>query len=164
MVKTYYFETHKKHSKHIDTFYISVKPNGSLKNNFKFNKMLSFIEFSYGLHKKNTKNDLLKSYLNAESGFDMFYFENSKSNFRKTFKNGYKQYNYTFSNGGEKSLQLVNYLLKNYKPEKFVKLWGNNFFNFEGIYNESFAVVESELEHSFSNQIKYNNSYFLDCI
>ncbi|WP_157366637.1 hypothetical protein [Aquimarina agarilytica] len=51
-------------------------------------------------------------------------------------------------------MRIVNYLLRNFNPEKFAKLWEQDLSDFKSIYNKSFKSVESDYQHMLVNNTK----------
>lgn len=157
VVKNYFFEEKNKHSKHIDSIYISVNKTPNLLNN-QFNKILNFI--AYDLTNYTNRIQFFKNFIETDDSFNMFYFS-KKEITHATLKNNPK---FVFDGKGEESLHLVNVLLKNYAPSKFEKLWKNNFTDFSKIYGKSFSAIENEYEKLLSQNIIYHNNYFEECI
>ena len=141
-IKNYTYQNSKTQSKHLDTIYISVNNSPNLMDN-RFNKLLSFIAFGINQKKEPSKNELLRSYIDSKSDFNVFYFDNVESIASQTLR---KKSQYFFDDNGGTSLYLINHLLKNYDFKKFKILKENNFLDFERIYGKSFVDMIEEYE------------------
>ena len=101
------------------------------------------IAFGINQKKESSKNELLRSYIDPESDFNVFYFDNVESIASQTLR---KKSQYFFDDNGGTSLYLINHLLKNYDFKKFKILKENNFLDFERIYGKSFVDMIEEYE------------------
>ncbi len=156
----FYKSKHVDASSHFYTTYIVFDKKEKLGNN-DYENMLSVLEYDLI---KNKKESYLGGYILGDT-------TNTKiHNFQEgqKFSLGKRVYTDKFtalydfdSSNSSYSMRIVNYLLRNFTSEKFIKLWEQDLSSFKSIYNKSFKSVESDYQDALANNTKEKDSNWL---